>query len=115
MTRTAAVAYSRPGPPEVLEDVEIEVPDPRPHDLLVEIRAVSVNPADVKSRAGNDPGGAPKVLGYDAAGVVLAIGEEVTCFEVGDEVFYAGPSIVKALSPVFSWLTSTSSATSPSR
>ena len=90
MTRTAAVAYSRPGPPEVLEDVEIEVPDPRPHDLLVEIRAVSVNPADVKSRAGNDPGGEPKVLGYDAAGVVLAIGEEVTCFEVGDEVFYAG-------------------------
>jgi NADPH:quinone reductase len=90
MTRTTAVAYRRPGPPEVLEDVQIDVPDPRPHDLLVEIRAVSVNPADVKSRAGNDPGGQPKVLGYDAAGVVTAIGENVTLFQVGDEVFYAG-------------------------
>ena len=53
MTRTAAVAYRRPGPPEVLEDVEIDLPDPRPHDLLVEILAVSVNPADVKSRVGD--------------------------------------------------------------
>jgi NADPH:quinone reductase len=90
MTRTAAVAYRHPGPPEVLEDVEIDVPDPRAHDLLVEIHAVSVNPADVKSRAGSDPGGEPKVLGYDASGVVAAIGEEVSLFEVGDEVFYAG-------------------------
>jgi NADPH:quinone reductase len=90
MTRTPAVAYRRSGPPEVLEDVEIDLPEPRPHDLLVEIRAVSVNPADVKSRAGNDPGGEPKVLGYDAAGVVVALGADVSRFAVGDEVFYAG-------------------------
>jgi NADPH2:quinone reductase len=90
MTRTPAVAYSSSGPPEVFEDVEIDVPDPGDHDLLVEVRAVSVNPVDVKSRSGRDPQGTPKVLGYDAAGVVVAVGAEVDRFTPGDEVFYAG-------------------------
>jgi NADPH:quinone reductase len=90
MTQTAAVAYCRPGPPDVLEDVQMDTPDPGPHDLLVNVRAISVNPADVKSRAQTDPGGKPKVLGYDAAGVVVAVGSEVERFVVGDDVFYAG-------------------------
>ncbi len=60
------------------------------HDLLVDVRAVSVNPADVKVRAAADPGGTPKVLGYDAAGVVLAVGDAVTAYAPGDEVYYAG-------------------------
>ena len=89
-TRTTAVANTRPGAPDVLVDVSLEIPTPGPHDLLVEVRAVSVNPADVKVRAGVDPGGQPKVLGFDAAGVVVAVGDAVSAFDVGDEVFYAG-------------------------
>jgi NADPH2:quinone reductase len=62
-TSARAVAHLRPGPPDVLEDVEIDVPSPTGHDLLVEVRAVSVNPADVKVRASADPGGTPKFSG----------------------------------------------------
>ncbi|WP_090769044.1 zinc-binding alcohol dehydrogenase family protein [Nonomuraea maritima] len=92
-TTMRAVAYRRPLPisdPAALEDVELPVPEPGPRDLLVRIEAVSVNPVDVKVRAGVDPGGRPKVLGYDAAGVVTAVGDEVTLFRTGDEVYYAG-------------------------
>lgn len=72
--------------------VEVELPlDPiGPHDLLVEVRAVSLNPVDTKVRAGLTEASPPKVLGYDAAGVVLATGPEVTAFSSGDEVYYAG-------------------------
>ncbi|MCZ4559577.1 zinc-binding alcohol dehydrogenase family protein [Rhodococcus sp. IEGM 1401] len=94
MTETMkAVAYTRSLPiddPASLTDAVIDVPTVRPRDLLVEVRAVSVNPVDVKVRAGNDPQGAPKVLGFDAAGVVRAVGADVTMFAPGDEVYYAG-------------------------
>ncbi|GGG17748.1 NADPH:quinone reductase [Rhodococcoides trifolii] len=66
---------------------EAPVPEPTGHDLLVEVRAVSVNPVDVKVRAGLDE---PRVLGFDAAGVVVAVGPDVTGRAVGDEVYYAG-------------------------
>ncbi|SNY53663.1 zinc-binding alcohol dehydrogenase family protein [Paractinoplanes atraurantiacus] len=71
--------------------VDVEVPDPEPgaHDLLVRIEAVSVNPVDVKSRGGSHDG-EPRILGYDAAGVVEAVGPKVTRFRPGDEVYYAG-------------------------
>ena len=88
-----AVAYRKPGPvsdPASLEDVELPVPRPGPRDLLVRVEAVSVNPVDVKLRASSDPGGQPRVLGFDAAGVVAAIGGAVSMFATGDEVFYAG-------------------------
>ncbi len=88
-----AVAYRKPLPatdPSSLEDVALPVPAPGPRDLLVEVRAVSVNPVDTKVRSSSDPGGEPKVLGYDAAGVVTGIGDAVTLFRVGDEVYYAG-------------------------
>ncbi|GAA1866128.1 zinc-binding alcohol dehydrogenase family protein [Asanoa iriomotensis] len=87
-----AVGYRRPLPvsdPESLVDAEVPVPTPGPHDLLVRVEAVSVNPADVKSRSGSDPKGF-RILGYDAAGVVTAVGDAVTRFAVGDEVWYAG-------------------------
>lgn len=75
--------------PESLVDAEVPVPTPGPHDLLVRVEAVSVNPADVKSRSGSDPKGF-RILGYDAAGVVTAVGDAVTMFAVGDEVYYSG-------------------------
>jgi zinc-binding alcohol dehydrogenase family protein len=88
-----AVAYRASLPvdsPDSLIDVELPVPEPGPHDLLVRVNAVSVNPVDVKVRARNDPAGATKVLGYDAAGVIEAVGADVTLFAPGDAVYYAG-------------------------
>lgn len=73
-----------------LLDVELPVPEPGPHDLLVRVEAVSVNPVDTKVRRGSDPGGELKILGYDAAGAVTAVGSRVTRFAVGEEVYYAG-------------------------
>lgn len=89
-----AVAYYRSLPiadAESLVDVELPDPQPGPRDLLVDVRAISVNPVDVKVRAGVQPdAGQPKVLGWDAAGVVRAIGKDVTLFQPGDRVWYAG-------------------------
>ncbi len=87
-----AIGYRTAGDVEVLTDLQIPRPAPGPRDLLVSVRAVSVNPADVKRRAFEPPapGTDVRVLGYDAAGVVEAVGESVTLFQPGDEVFYAG-------------------------
>jgi zinc-binding alcohol dehydrogenase family protein len=61
------------------------------HDLLVEVKAVSVNPVDAKVRAPKDKAETtPRVIGYDAAGIVSAVGPDVTLFKPGDEVWYAG-------------------------
>ncbi len=90
---TPAIATLRPGDvdaPDSFVEVDLEIPAPHGHDLLVVVRAVSVNPADVKLRTAFAPEEAPKVLGFDAAGVVVATGADVTAFEVGDEVYYAG-------------------------
>jgi zinc-binding alcohol dehydrogenase family protein len=73
-----------------LVEAELPVPELRPHDLLVRVAAVSVNPVDVKRRAGLPESTTPTVLGYDAAGVVAAVGPAVTGYRVGDEVYYAG-------------------------
>ena len=88
-----AVAFTHSKPvtePDALIDIELPVPEPRHHDLLVEIRAVSVNPVDTKLRRSAEPLGEPRVLGFDAAGIVRGIGPDVQNFSVGDEVFYAG-------------------------
>ena len=76
--------------PRALYDSELPAPTPGPRDLLVEVRAIAVNPVDTKVRAGSGSTGQPKVLGWDAVGRVRAVGSEVTLFEPGDEVFYAG-------------------------
>lgn len=91
-TTTIAIGYEQNLPathPEAFIEREIDVPELGPHDLLVEVEAVSVNPVDVKQRAGA-PADGFRVLGFDASGTVRAIGAEVTLFAVGDEVFYAG-------------------------
>ncbi|MEM7676710.1 MAG: alcohol dehydrogenase catalytic domain-containing protein, partial [Myxococcota bacterium] len=87
-----AIAYQQSGPvsEDALVEVVEDVPEPGPRDLLVKVRAVSVNPVDVKLRARRDPTEAPSVLGFDAAGTVEAVGEKVTSFKPGDDVFYAG-------------------------
>jgi zinc-binding alcohol dehydrogenase family protein len=89
-----AVAYCQSLPadhPEALQDVQLDAPTPGPRDLLVEVRAISVNPVDTKIRLGVAPeNGAAKVLGWDATGVVKAVGSEVSLFQPGDRVFYAG-------------------------
>lgn len=92
MHRTAAIGYVNNLPVSdgsAFVAREIDVPPLKPHDILVEVAAVSVNPVDVKLRASADPGGF-RVLGFDAAGTVRAIGPAVTLFTVGDDVFYAG-------------------------
>lgn len=89
-----AVAYYQSLPAdhaEALQDLQLADPTPGPHDLLVIVRAISVNPVDTKIRRGVTPeNGATKVLGWDAAGIVKAVGREVSLFKPGDKVFYAG-------------------------
>ena len=89
-----AIGYTQSLPiddPQSLVDLDIAKPDATGRDLLVEVKAVSVNPVDTKIRQNRaDPDGKPQVLGWDAAGVVVAVGPEVTKFAVGDAVFYAG-------------------------
>ena len=75
--------------PQALIDITLPRPTPGPRDLLVEVRAVSVNPVDTKVRAGTFTK-EPKILGWDATGIVREVGAEVTLFQPGDEVFYAG-------------------------
>lgn len=88
-----AVVYTQHGlpisDPNALQDTELPMPLAGPHDLLVEVRAVSVNPVDTKIRLGA-PVTEPRVLGWDASGIVRAVGSNVTLFKEGDEVFYAG-------------------------
>jgi zinc-binding alcohol dehydrogenase family protein len=76
--------------PDALQDIEVDIPDLRPHDILVRVLAVSVNPVDVKRRSGLPTSSKPTILGYDAAGVVEAVGSAVSTLAVGDEVWYAG-------------------------
>jgi zinc-binding alcohol dehydrogenase family protein len=89
-----AVAYRQSHPidhPEALIDVELPDPAPTGHDLLVQVHAISVNPVDTKIRRKAAPAeGEVKVLGWDAAGVVRAVGDQVTLFKPGDRVMYAG-------------------------
>jgi NADPH:quinone reductase len=89
-----AVGFTRYLPvsdPEAFLDVELPKPVPAGHDILVAVKAVAINPVDVKVRRPKDQvEKAPRVIGYDAAGVVEAVGPDVTLFKVGDEVYYAG-------------------------
>jgi NADPH2:quinone reductase len=78
--------------PGCLVEFDAVKPAPGPMDLLVKVRAVAVNPVDTKIRAslGAQPLDPPRILGWDAAGIVEAVGAEVGGFSIGEEVFYAG-------------------------
>ena len=88
-----SVVYSQPGlplqDPQSLYDADLPKPSPGARDLLVEVKAIAVNPVDTKIRASRG-GDQPQVLGWDAVGIVREVGEQVTLFQPGDEVFYAG-------------------------
>jgi NADPH:quinone reductase len=89
-----AVGYKKPSPiedPESLLDISLPEPEAKGRDLLVEVKAVSVNPVDTKVRSSAKPDGTEyKVLGWDAAGIVKETGSESSLFKPGDEVYYAG-------------------------
>ena len=80
--------------PASFHDVDLPKPEPEGRDILVAIKAIAVNPVDVKVRGGRGKEGVtedpPRVIGWDASGIVEAVGDEVTLFKPGDEVWYAG-------------------------
>ncbi|MEM9582182.1 MAG: zinc-binding alcohol dehydrogenase family protein [Pseudomonadota bacterium] len=89
-----AVGYTETGPidrADALIDFEAEMPTATGHDLLVKVGAVSVNPVDTKIRQRRAPTGeTPDILGWDATGEVVGVGEADTEFSIGDQVYYAG-------------------------
>src|SRR5271156_194271 len=89
-----AVGYKKSLPlddKDALFDFEIAKPEPKGRDIRVAVKAISANPVDYKVRKRAAPAeGETKILGYDAAGIVDAVGPDVTLFKAGDEVFYAG-------------------------
>ncbi|MGI4746582.1 MAG: zinc-binding alcohol dehydrogenase family protein [Janthinobacterium lividum] len=89
-----AIGYQTPGPiadAASLVDIDQPVPEAHGRDILVAVKAISVNPLDTKIRKTvSPPSGEWKILGWDAAGIVVAVGPDVAGFKPGDEVFYAG-------------------------
>jgi NADPH2:quinone reductase len=89
-----AVGYKKSLPIEAADaliDFETATPEPRGRDIRVAVKAISANPVDYKVRKrAAPPEGEIKILGFDAAGLVDAVGPDVTLFKPGDEVFYAG-------------------------
>ncbi len=81
-----------PNAPESFIEITQPMPQPGEYDLLVEVKAVSINPVDTKVHASLKKNGSqePRVLGWDASGVVTAVGSKVSGFKPGDEVYYAG-------------------------
>ena len=91
MKAVALTKYLPVDDPDSFLDVDLDKPEPAGRDLLVEVRAISVNPVDTKIRAPKDKvEDAPRVIGWDASGVVSAVGPDVTLFKPGDAVYYAG-------------------------
>ena len=89
-----AIAFTQSLPidhPDALQEIELPIPTPEAHDIRVAVSAISVNPVDAKVRNSALPKtGEPRVLGYDAVGIVDAVGSAVTRFQPGDRVWYAG-------------------------
>ena len=114
-----AVGYKKSLPIEdaqSLFDFETAKPEPKGRDIRVAVKAISANPVDYKVRKrAAPPEGETKILGYDAAGIVDAVGPEVTLFKPGDEVFYAGSICARAPTRNFIWSMNVSSAASRSR
>ena len=118
-----AIAVTNRGPITNLNAIDIPTPDPPlGHDILVRVKACSVNPVDTKVRAGvyddypdyyERAPALPQILGFDAAGVVESVGTSVTDFKAGDEVFYAGSPIRQGSNAEFQLVDSRSVALKP--
>ena len=85
-----AIQVSEVGGPEVLAVVDLAVPDPKPNEALVQIEAAGVNFIDVYFREGRYPAPLPFINGQEAAGLVVAVGADVTTLQLGDRVAYTG-------------------------
>ena len=85
-----AIQVARVGGPEALTLVEVPVPDPKPNEALVQIKAAGVNFIDVYFREGRYPAPLPFINGQEAAGIVVAVGPDVTTLRLGDRVTYTG-------------------------
>jgi len=85
-----AIQVAKVGGPEVLTLVELPVPDPKPDEALVQIKATGVNFIDVYFREGRYPAPLPFINGQEAAGVVVAVGSDVTTLRLGDRIAYTG-------------------------
>jgi NADPH2:quinone reductase len=85
-----AIQVARVGSPEVLTLVEVPVPDPKPNEALVQIKAAGVNFIDVYFREGRYPAPLPFINGQEGAGIVVAVGPDVTTLRLGDRVAYSG-------------------------
>ena len=88
-TMSALLAHAGRSPQETFTTERVPVPELRARDVLVRVKAVSVNPVDTKVLK-RLPEGASQTLGYDAAGIVEAVGRDVSGFAIGDEIYYAG-------------------------
>lgn len=118
-----AIAVTKYGDVNNLENIEITKPsDPEGHDILVKIKACSVNPVDTKVRAGvyddypdyySRAPQPPQILGFDAAGIVERTGPDVKKFKAGDEVFYAGSPIRQGSNASFQLVDSRSASLKP--
>ena len=85
-----AIQVAQPGGPEVLTLLDVPVPDPKPNEALVQIKAAGVNFVDVYFREGRYPAPLPFINGQEAAGIVVAVGPDVTTLRLGDRVAYTG-------------------------
>lgn len=85
---SSAIRFTHPGPPDVLHLVRVERPEPGPHDVRIEVAAAGVNNADLLERRGHYPvpPNAPPGLGLEVAGIITALGSEVTTWKLGDRV-----------------------------
>lgn len=80
--------------PDSLIDIEVPKPKANGQQLLVQVKAISVNPVDTKVRSPKEKiEEAPRILGWDVAGIVEQVGSECSLFQPGDEVYYAGSII----------------------
>jgi len=86
MSRT--IKFTQAGGPEVLEFIETQVPAPGPHEVRIKVKAIGINRAESMWRSDKyvEPVKFPAGLGYEAAGVVDAVGKDVTDFAAGDTV-----------------------------
>src|SRR5687767_11569446 len=83
-----AIQVSQVGGPEVLELVDLPIPEPKPNEAVVQIEAAGVNFVDVYYREGRYPAQLPFLPGQEGAGTVTAIGADVTNVEIGERVAY---------------------------